>query len=200
MAEPKMRIEVDDKSLVKALGTLNRKADIVIARAANRTIATANKAMRKGVRKRYLKVKDGDVRKALFKRRASASNPTAELTYKSQHENVYKMGKVSPPRIVKHHNPRYYKAQVMKDNPMVPLRNRPRPFVQMMPNGHVGLFRRVSDEAKNKGDKRNKIEAVQAPALSQMMKNEEVLQDTEKVAGKAFLKRLEHEIDWELRR
>lgn len=200
MAEPKMRIEVDDKSLVKALGTLNRKADVVIARAANRTIATTNKALSKGVRERYPKVKDSDVRNALFKRRASASNPTAELTYKSQHENLYKMGYVSPTRIVRNHDPNYYSAHIMKEAPMVPLRNRPRPFVQMMPNGHVGLFRRVSDEARSEGDKRNKIEAVQAPALSQMMKNEEVLQDAEKVAGAAFLKRIEHEIDWELRR
>ena len=202
------KITVDDKSLVRALGTLRGRADIVIARAANRTITTTNKAMSKGVRERYPKVKDGDVKKALFKRRANASNPTAELTYKSMHENLYKHGFVSPQKIVKtgygtEPDPKFYKARVMKDSPMYPLMERPRPFVQMMSNGHVGLFRRKTQDGMKfyrGAHKRNAIEAVYAPAISQMMKNDEVLQETEKVAGKAFLKRLEHEIDWELRR
>lgn len=188
-------ITVDDKSLQKALGKLQGRADIIIARAANRSMATANKAMSQGVRKKYVAVKDGDVKKALFKQKASAHNPTASLTYTSKHENVYRMGRVSPKRIVKGNNPRFYKAQVMTDEPYKPLRKRPRPFVQRMPsNGFVGLFRRKSDNGSRK------IEAVQAPALSQMLKNEEVLDNTQKVAGEAFLKRLEHEIDWELRK
>lgn len=203
MAEPKMKIEVDDKSLVKALGTLNQKADIVIARAANRTIVTANKAMSKGVRKQYPKVRDGDVKKALFKRKATSADPTAALTYKSQHENLYKHGYVSPKRIVNNHDPSYYRAHVMKGTPMVSLLGRPRPFVQKMQNGHVGLFKRMTaEEMKNYHGthKRNAITAVYAPAISQMMKNDEVLQDAEKAAGDMFLKRLEHEIDRELRR
>lgn len=205
MAEPKMKIEVDDKSLVRALGTLNRKADIVIARAANRTIATTNKAMSKGVRERYPKVKDGDVKKALFKRKATSANPTAELTYTSGHENLYKHGYVSPRRIVNNHDPSYYRAHVMKGTPWVRLTGRPRPFVQKMPNGHVGLFRRMTAEEKEKNKyhgthERNTITAMYAPAVSQMMKNDEVLQDAEKAAGDMFLKRLEHEIDRELKR
>lgn len=208
MVDPKLRIEVDDKSLVKALGTLRGRADIVIARAANRTITTTNKAMSKGVRARYPKVKDGEVKKALFKRKATAVNPTASLTYKSMHENLYKHGYVSPRKIVKtgygiKPDPKYYKAHVIKGRPKYPLTERPRPFVQMMPNGHVGLFRRKTKDGMKfyKGThKRNAIEAVQAPALSQMMKNGGVLKETEKVAGEAFLKRLDHEIDWELRK
>lgn len=200
----KMNIDVDDKSLVKALGTLNKKADIVIARAANRAATTANVAMSKGVHERYPKVKAGDVKKALFRRRATPANPTAELTYKSNHENLYKLGYVSPPRIVRGNNPRYYKARVMKDHPLVPLTERPRPFVQKMPNGHVGLFKRMTEEEKEKNKyhgshERNAIEAFYAPAISQMMKNDEVLKDTEKAAGDMFLKRLEHEIDRELK-
>ena len=188
-------ITVDDKSLQKALGKLQGRADIIIARAANRSMTTANKAMSQGVRKKYVAVKDGDVKKALFKQKASARNPVASLTYKSKHENVYKMGRVSPKRIVKDNDPKFYKGRVMKDEPFKPLKGRPRPFVQRMPeNGFVGLFRRKSNNGSRK------IEAVQAPALSQMLKNEEVLENTQKVAGEVFLKRLEHEIDWELRK
>lgn len=207
MAEPKMKIEVDDKSLVRALGTLNRKADIVIARAANRTIATTNKAMSRGVRERYPKVKDGDVKKALFKRRATPERPLAELTYKSSHENLYKHGYISPRRIVRGNDPKYYKARVMRGHPYVPLTERPRPFVQRIKNktgeDKVGLFRRMTEEEKkgyNGSHKRNAITAVYAAAVSQMMKNDEVLQDAEKAAGDMFLKRLEHEIDREIKR
>lgn len=203
----KMTVGVDDKSLVKALGTLNKKADIVIARAANRAATTANVAIGKGVHTRYPKVKVGDVKKALFRRRATPANPTAELTYKSNHENLYKHGYVSPPRIVRGNNPRYYKARVMKDHPLAPLMGRPRPFVQRIKNktgeDKVGLFRRIpKDNMKNYNGshERNAIEAVYAPAISQMIKNTDVLQDAEKAAGKMFLKRLEHEIDRELRR
>ena len=199
-------ITVDDKSLQKALGKLQGRADIIIARAANRSMATANKAMSQGVRKKYVAVKDGDVKKALFKQKASAHNPTASLTYTSKHENLYSMGLVSPKRIVKGNDPKFYKARVMTDHPFKPLKGRPRPFVQRIRNpkkDHVGLFRRrTEDQMTNYRGKhrRNAIEAVQAPALSQMLKNEEVLDNTQKVAGEAFLKRLEHEIDWELRK
>lgn len=203
MVEP--RITVNDKEVSRALRALGQKANIVMARAANRAATTANKEMSKAVRARYEKVKDGDVKKALFKRKATSSNPTAELTYKSSHENLYKLGNVTPKRIVKtggeKPNPKFYKARVMKGNPFEPLMERPRPFVQKMSNGHIGLFRRKSDDGRNlRGKKRNAIEAVQAPALSQMLKNKEVLQETEKIAGEVLLKRLEHEIDRELRR
>lgn len=197
-------IAVDDKSVQEALGKLQEKADIIIARAANRSMATANKAMSQGVRKKYVAVKDGDVREALHPRQASARNPVASLTYKSKHENVYRMGRVSPKRIVRGNDPKVYKARVMTDEPFKPLKGRPRPFVQRMPeNGFVGLFRRrTKDQMTNyRGThRRNAIETVQAPALSQMLKNEEVLENTQKVAGEVFLKRLEHEIDWELRK
>lgn len=188
-------ITVDDKDVREALGKLQGKADIIIARAANRSMTTANKAMSQGVRKKYVAVKDGDVKEALSKQRASARNPVASLTYRSKHENLYRMGRVSPKRIVKNNNPRFYKARVMTEEAFKPFKKRPRPFTQRMPgNGFVGLFRRESDNGSRK------IESVQAPALSQMMKNEEVLENAQKVAGEAFLKRLEHEIDWELRK
>lgn len=186
---------IDDKEVKKALVTLGNRADAVIARAANRAMTTANKRMSKEVRERYVAVKNEDVKKALFKRRASANRPTATLIYKSKHENLYKMGKVSPRRIVKRNNPPFYEAQVMKDGQMTPLKRRPRPFVQKMPqNGHVGLFRRKSDDGLRK------IEAVYAPALTQMMTNKEVLANVEKETGETFLKRLDHEIAWELRK
>lgn len=196
MIEPK--IAVDDKEVTKALSMLGSKSNMVMARAANKTIATTNKAISQEVRKRYRNVKARDIRQAIFRRsRANAMKPTAELEYKSQHIGLYKLGMVTPKRAVKNHRPGCYKVSVKKNSPWIPMRERPRPFVQVIKNeggkDHTGLFRRTAEHTR-------KIEELYAPAVTQMMKNEKVIQSMEKTARKALRKNLEHEIDWELRR
>lgn len=195
-----VQVNVSDKEVKKALRNLGSKSGVAISRAANRAATTANKEISAETRERYIGVKAGDVKKALFKRgKATSARPVATLEYRSGHENLYKMGNVSPKRIVKtgrgYANPYFYKARVMKGQPFVAFMRRPRPFVQEMSNGHVGLFRRKTDAERKPEDKRNAIIGIGAPALVQMMKNEEVIGSVQEAAGEMFAKRLEHEID-----
>lgn len=206
-----MQVNVSDKAVKKALRTLGSRSGVAISRAANRAATTANKTISAETRERYIGVKAGDVKKALFKRgKATSAKPFATLEYRSGHDNLYKTGDVSPKRVVKtgrgHASPHFYKARVMRGRPFVALMGRPRPFVQEIRNpkgeNKVGLFRRKTDEEKaesrrkgTKGTGRNAIVGVAAPALVQMMKNKEVLDGVRKEAGAMFEKRLEHEID-----
>lgn len=199
------QITVSDAAVKRALGDLRGKSGVVISRAANRAATTANKVIQDETKKRYLATK-ASMQKALFKRKATAASPTAALIYRSSRENVYKWrGAVSPTYVVKRSappkpNPRYYSVRVMRSHGPIPMIGSPKPFVQRMKNGHVGLFRRKSTDERKKGDKRNAIKSVDAPALSQILKNKETLDYMREKAGAAFVKNLEHEIDYLLKK
>ena len=200
-------ITVDEAVIREKLGELAHKSDVVMRRAANRALTTANKTVKKETAKRY-RITQSDVSKTLTLHRASGSALYASVVSKGQHENLARF-KVSPLRRARRkkrggYTPSVYKAAVEKGGGLKKLDGDVKPFVATMPNGFTGVFRRKAGKKKRsrllgifaKSAKRNnQIEAVQAPAVPQIVKSDAVMVVVTKEAGEMMLKRAEHEID-----
>lgn len=208
-------ITVDEVAIREKLGELAHKSDVVMRRAANRALTTANKTVKKETAKRY-RIKQSDVNKTLTLHRASGSALYASVVSKGRHENLAQF-KVSPlrrPRRKKRggYTPNVYKAAVEKGGGLKKLDGKVKPFVATMPNGFTGVFqRKVAKQKKGlaglfakvvkwrrkRSGKRtdNQIEAVQAPAVPQIIKNDAVMVVVTKEANEMMLKRAEHEIE-----
>lgn len=65
----------------------------------------------------------------------------------------------------------------------------PKPFVAQMKNGHVGLFRRKSN------DRKATLKGVYGPAIPQLLKKQEIMDKVEEEATQVLLKRIDHEIN-----
>ena len=194
-------IEVDKEEVKKRLGDLSSQADKVIARAVNRASKTGRREIAREVQKRY-KVTQKEVNKHLRIKKATASKPSAELDYKGGHRNLYEWNDgraVKPNKVIKWShgknkskpNVKVYKASVMK-GPAKKLEGKfhNKPFLQKVRKGsYTGLFQREWSSRDSK------LVSVQAPAIPQIVKNEEVLAQFRRAAGPMLQKRLEHEID-----
>ncbi len=189
-------ITVSEEEVKRRLGILANKSGQVIARAANRSINTGKKAIKQETAQIY-NVRQRDVEEIVKIRKATQANPTAKLTFKDRHKNLYSFGKestVKPRYPVRSSNsydpdPGYVTATVKKTRTNVPLSGRPKPFVQISPqNGYILLFQRKSNDA------RAPLRGVAAPALPQIVKNEKVMARFSRDAGSMFVKRLDHEI------
>lgn len=190
-------IVVSEQEVKRRLGTLADRSGAVIARAANRSIATGKKAIKQETAEIY-NIRQKDVEHILKVTKATARKPVLTLTYKDSHQNLYVFGRKSSlrPRYViassdpVNPDPEYVKAKVMNKNRPAPLDGRPKPFVQQArKSGNIALFQRVSN------DSRAQIRGVAAPSLPQIIKNKEVLERFNRDAYSMFRKRLEHEID-----
>ncbi len=197
-----VQVTVSDKAVKKALGSLQSKSGVVISRAANRAMGTAEKVIRDETAAIY-EINKREVSKDLKRKKATVAKPTAILTYKSAHKNLFwwkSRGRsgVSPARPVQssspfNPDPKYYSAHVMRGRGNIPLNSGPRPFVQIAKSGVIGLFRRTSDHP------RSPIRGVAAPALTQIIQNDKVLDRLQKETGIMLQKRIEHEVDYLLK-
>ncbi|MBO5032141.1 MAG: phage tail protein [Lachnospiraceae bacterium] len=190
-------IHVSEDEVKRRLGALAGRSGAVIARAANRSVNTGKKAIKQETAKIY-NVRQKDVDGILKVTKATAAKPVLVLTYKDKHPNLYVFGSASTltPRFIiqssdpVNPDPEYVKAKVMKGHGYTPLKGRPKPFVQQAKKtGNIALFQRTSD------DPRSPIRGVAAPALPQVIKNDEVLARFNRDAGTMFQKRLKHEIE-----
>ena len=176
----------------------------VIARAVNRAYPTGKAAIARETKKRYKVIqKDINNAKVLKITKATASDPTAVMDYTGHHRNLYLWDNkraVTPDIIIhwSHGMPNVpaYKAAVKRGAPRRTLKAENRnntPFIQRVRTGEksefVGLFRR------NSSARDSKLVSVQAPAIPQIIKNEEVMAQFRRATGPMLQKRLVHEID-----
>ena len=83
-----VQVTVSDKAVKKALGSLQSKSGVVISRAANRAMGTAEKVIRDETAAIY-EINKREVSKDLKRKKATVAKPTAILTYKSAHKNLF---------------------------------------------------------------------------------------------------------------
>lgn len=197
-------IQVNEAEIKRRLGSLENLSGKVIARAVNRSYPTGKKAIAKGATEEY-RITQKDVNSALKITNAKQSNPTATLKYTGGHRNIYLWNNkkaVSPNLIIrwKHGKPnvKRYKAAVKRGGAKKRLNGEGgpgdnKPFIQRVREGEksefTGLFRRKTT------DRESKLVAVHAPAIPQILKNEEIMVNFSCSAGPMLQKRLEHEID-----
>lgn len=189
-------ITVSEEEVKRRLGALADKSGVAISRAANRSINTGKKAIKQETVKIY-NVNQKNVEEILKVKKATPENPAVRMTFKGRHRNLYSFGKEStirpryPVRSSSPYDPDpgYVTVTVKNAKPNAPLNVRPKPFVQIAKkSGHILLFQRRSN--KSRAD----IRGVAAPALPQVMKNDQVMARFNRDAGSMFMKRLDHEI------
>lgn len=197
-------ISVDDNGIEERLGDLYYKAEAVMRRASNR--AATHAATRIGVEteKRYI-ISKKTVKSAIRVYRAGVNLPFASVVVKGMHPGLEKFSvdPFSPMRRSKggKSDPDTYTAEVIKHGGKKYLGGSPKPFVAQMPNGHMGVFRRKTDEEKRRSRRRNKrntIVGVYGPAIPQIVKNAETMRAVDEAAYNKLLERVEHEISFEL--
>lgn len=194
-------IEIDESEVKKRLGVLSEQSGKVIARAVNRTYPTGRTAIARETQKKY-RITQKEINSTLKIRKATESNPKAILRYTGSHKNLshWNNGKaVKPNKVIKwtrgsrgsKPNVKVYKASVMKGTAKkLEGKFHNKPFLQEVRKGSfTGLFQRESSSRDSQ------LVSVQAPAIPQIVKNEEVLAQFRRAAGPMLQKRLEHEID-----
>lgn len=207
MGEIMIELSVDVDEIQHRLGVLADKSGEVIARAVNRSYPTGKSAIAKETRKRYY-VTAKDINDGLNITKATAASPTAKLNYTGKHKNLYLWNRqrAVTPNVIIHWpqgrggspNVKVYKASVARGHSKLSLLGDNKPFIQRVRSGEkgefVGLFRRVKDGKRGKNNIVG-LESVQAPAIPQIIKNEEVMAQFRRATGPMLQKRLEHEID-----
>lgn len=190
-------ITVSEEEVRKRLGNLANKSGTVIARAANRSITTGKKAIKQETAKVY-NTRQKDVETILHVDKATAAAPMVRMTFKDSHKNLYVFGKSSvlsprhPVRSSSPYNPdpRHVAAKVINAHGREALAGTPKPFVQIAAESrNIALFQRVSN------DSRAPIRGVAAPAMPQIIKNDDVVARFNRDAYSMFTKRLNHEIE-----
>lgn len=195
--------EVDIGDVEKRLGTLKNKASLVMARAANSSITTGKKIIKKETASKYL-VAEKDVEAVLHVTRADRRHPFAKLVYKDVHENLFRWNKGSGPVAVspgkeisfKNHkpDPKIYKGRMLRGQSLQKLGGSRKPFVRISKRtGEMALFRRKDEHSRE-------LVGVGAAALPQIIANPRVMQRFEKETSEMLQKRLLHEIDRELKK
>lgn len=182
----------DMRNIQNRLGSLGGKANTVMSRAANRAAAKANTVMKKQAAENYF-VTQKRVSSVVFVRKANTATPTAVITAKDTHDNLYKF-KVTPTRIARPKGggkkpPKVYASQVKRTGGKKTLSGQPKPFVAQMKNGHVGVFQRKSNDHKAT------LKGVYGPAIPQLLKKKEIMDKVEEEATQVLLKRIDHEIN-----
>lgn len=196
-------LEFDIGDVEKQLGAMKNKASLVMARAANRSIATGKKVLKAETARKYL-VRENDVEAVFRVERAARNKPFVKLVYKDVHQNLFRWNErsrkvaVSPGRAISYKNgrpnPRIYKGRILRGQSLQKLGGDRKPFVQISKRtGELALFRRKNNESKE-------LVGVGAAALPQVIANPEVMRRFEKEAAEMLQKRLVHEIDQELKK
>ena len=193
--EKKIYAPVDE--VRRRLGSLEYKTGNIIKNAANRAITTGRKVIRQETANTYNLKNQKEVEEDLNVRRATSSFPSAILTYKGSHKNLYDFGNnsvVNPRFPIKssskyNPDPPYIAVKVMRNEDAVALTGRPKPFVQEIPNSEkIAVFQRENDNSDAE------IRGVSAPAIPQIVRNETTIERFDKEAGEMFEERIEHEI------
>lgn len=192
-----VKIGISQEEIKRRLGALQSRSGHVIARAANRAIDTGKTVIKKQTAKIY-NVRQKDVENVLKVERATSKHPYARMIFKDKHQNLAVFGKsssLSPRTPVRssdptNPDPAYYRAKVMNGHGTVPLKGRPKPFVQFAGKDRNAILLQRKSNAS-----RAPLRGVAAPALPQILKNDDIIEKFNHEASVMFAKRLEHEID-----
>lgn len=192
------RFSPGDEEVMENLGILSNKAKVVMARAMSRAAATGGKVIKQEVTKKY-RVRSKDVQSVM--RIKKTSPMVTRLVFKDGFMNLFAwtLGRdrraLSPKTVIDfssgYPNPLFYKARILRNSGYKKLDGDTKPFIQITKSGYVGLFQRVSKDSRE-------IRGVAGPAISQMVKNEQVMERFYKETSEMYRKRLFHEMDFEL--
>jgi hypothetical protein len=192
-------------TLEKKLASLNRKANGVMSKAANRALSKASAVATKETTKEYL-VLTGKVRDAQKKVKASSSGPMARLIVSGKKLNMYeyRRGGISAisPRYASQNakvegvakRPKVYKGKIKKETSRKPFSKAPKAFVQVMPKkksdgpSNVIFVHRVSS------DPRSKLVSEQGLSVPEMVSDREILTKVLDESQETLVQRMEHEI------
>ncbi len=195
-------IEVDTDDIRRRLGSLEKKKNLVLARASNRAAVTGRKVLAQETAKRY-NVRQKDVKDIVTIKKAYYGSPMVTLKYKDTHKNLIlwkKTNVVKPRRVISFDvngepNVKVYKANVKVDTGERTLGGDRKPFIQITKKGNIGMFRRT---VQRRGGGRE-LEHVMGPALPQVMKSKEVMDKFRALTALTLNQRIKHEIEWVLK-
>lgn len=199
-------IEADTSDIQRKLGNLEKKKNLVLARASNRAAVTGRKVLAQETAKRY-NVRQKDVKDIVNVKKACYGDPKVTLTYKDTHKNLIlwkKAGVVKPRRVISFDvngkpNVKVYRANVKVDTGERALGGDRKPFIQITKKGNIGMFRRtVRRRVWRRGGGRE-LEHVMGPALPQVIKSKEVMDKFRASTALTLNQRIEHEIEWVLK-
>ncbi len=188
-------IDAPDIADIKAkLGQFPKRAHVVRYRAINRTLSSTKTDIAKQASLRYI-IKQKTVKDSLSSIKATSRNPTAFIKSKGTPIPL-KDFNVSPLRPVKRlkrgvYSPKIYKSKVLKNSTLTGV---PRMFVA---KGQV-LQRPVGATREENRNVRNWLRL--ALSVPQMIKNEEVYNEIKVRSIQKLRQRVDHEIEYELRR
>lgn len=170
-----------EKGKVEAkLGSQKKRAPVVMARAINRAISTMKTSTNKEARVLY-HLKSGDINKTFSIKKASKNNLRAVIISKDTKLGIEKY-KISPKQPRPGKPPTSLKVAVKKDG-LKPIEGA---FVADIHG--IKVFKRTSK-------RRLPINRIMGPAIPQIIKNKEIMKNSEKAAIKMYKKRIEHEIN-----
>lgn len=171
-----------------------------IRNASNRTGTKARGKLAKEAAKEYV-IGSGKAKTQIEFQRASGSDLLARLVSKGRATPLIDT-KVSPKRVARRskrggYSPKAYKVQIKKESGWKTLQESPKPFIQAMGSGHIGVFRRMPGEYASTG--KSKIKQLYTLSVPQMFENDEVLEETRNMTMEYFYKRLDHELHYVFR-
>ena len=191
-----IQILVNELHVADNLGSLARRTNVVIARAANVGMRKAAVSIQNETYRRNA-LRKKDIRDILKRDRASYTHPVATLTYTDGFKNLsiwsegHGRSVVKPfvPHVGYSLEPENYFAHVKRRGGDKALRGGdPIPFVQIAKNSkNISLFTRM-------GQSRYPIRGVAAPAIPQVIKEDDVEQKVRKVAFDATQKELMRQV------
>lgn len=195
-----LSLDSNAEDVAGRLGSLSRKASLVMSRAINRTTGHVKTRMKEEAVKRY-HVKAQKVSGTIsVSKKATAGSPSARVLSIGQHPNLISFD-VSPKRAVRtlksgKRSPRVYLASVRRDSGRKALAGSNKPFVMEPRKGGIAVFRRLSKSEKSKySNLKSGLIGVGGPAIPQMIKNKDIMSEVSKDANEMMAKRLDHEID-----
>lgn len=177
----------DIKKVVIKLSNIPKEIPGATASALNRTLDYTVTQTGREVTKKYA-ISQKEVKKTMKKQKASKSSLYAHVESKGGLMALHKFP----------HTPKRYskkakvKVQVIKGKGKKVMSTSPPAFTQTMENT-TGIWKR-------KGKKRTPVVLLRTLSVPQMISNEETLKSIEEAANKKLQERIEHEIDWRLKK
>lgn len=192
-----IEIKIDEREInqVKAkLGEFSKRSHVVIYRAVNRTLASARADIAKQASLRYI-IKQKTIKDSLSTKKATGNNPVGIITSKGNPIPLSNFD-VTPKRERKqfkngNYSPAIYKARVLNDGSTKGI---PRMFFvkDQMLQRPIGASREENKNIKNW--------LKLALSVPQMIGNKKVYDVIQKNSTETLRKRINHEVEYELRR
>lgn len=221
-----VKLETPDmRDISRQLGTMKKKAPIVMARAINRTETHLCVQIAKEVKKKYAatRLRTKDIKNTLRREKASPSDLKGTVFSTTEKRIPLYRFLTNPKEPVHKNPPKFYQSQVLKDGSLKNLSGNPgeysKAFIAKMTNKdgseHFGVFERDLNpkrelaSRKNKKSKlwikpkqsqlRQRLVELTGPAIPQMIKAERVSDVLIKDANEFLQRQIKHDIAYFLK-